>query len=211
MKVILQESYMSLGEAGDVINVKPGYARNFLIPNKLAVSATAGNLRLFADKAKELAAKKEKERDNSKKTLAALEKVEIVLKRKVSEEGKLFGSITTKELEAEFLKLGAKVDRRQIVMGRQIKMMGDYTILVKLVGGLKTQVPLKILSETPLKSQIRAEAEAAENARSAAAQAAAEKAAFTEEKKAGEKTEKKAEKPTKKAAKKAKDSTSEEN
>jgi large subunit ribosomal protein L9 len=199
MKVILQESYMSLGEAGDVINVKPGYARNFLIPNKLAVSATAGNLRLFADKAKEIALKKEKERENSKKTLGSLEKVELVLKRKVSEEGKLFGSITTKELEAEFAKLGVKVDRRQIVMGRQIKMMGDYSILVKLVGGLKTNVPLKILSETPLKSQLRAEAEAADNAKAAAAQA--ERNAATEVK------------DSKKAAKKAKksDSTSEEN
>ena len=153
MKVILQESYMNLGEAGEIVNVKPGYARNFLIPEKIAVTATAGNVRKFADKAKELAARKEKERDNSKKILAALENVEITLKKRVSEDGKLFGSVTTKELEAEFHTRGAQVDRRQIVIGQPIKMAGEYSILVKLVGGMKASIPLKVVSEAPPKDE----------------------------------------------------------
>jgi len=151
MKVILKESYMNLGEAGDVLDVRPGYARNFLIPEKIAVTATKANIQFFLDKTKEIEAKKLKDRENAKRIVEALEKVSITLKKKMSEDGKLFGSITTKELEGEFAKLGTPIDRRQLVLGSQIKMAGDYTILVKLVGGLRAQVPLKILSDAPPK------------------------------------------------------------
>lgn len=151
MKVILSESYMSLGEAGDVVNVKPGYARNFLLPQKIAVSATAANVKRFLDKTKEIEAKKTAERESSKKTLGILEGLKIKIVKKVSDEGKLFGSITTKDLEEEFSRLGAKVDRRQIVLGRQIKMVGEYQILVKLVGGMKANVPLTIEAEAKKK------------------------------------------------------------
>jgi large subunit ribosomal protein L9 len=152
MKVVLKESYMSLGEAGDVVDVRPGYARNFLIPEGLALTATRANLKLFEDKAKEMQSKREKERDNSKKILGVIEKMTLTLKKKVSDEGKLFGSVTTKELEELFAKQGAPVDRRQIVLGKQIKMIGDYTILVKLVGGMKANVALQVVSETPLRN-----------------------------------------------------------
>jgi large subunit ribosomal protein L9 len=152
MKVILTESYMSLGEAGEAVEVRSGYARNFLIPQKIAVSATLANLKKYEDKAKELNAKREKERDNSKKTLSTIEKLSITLKKKTSDEGKLFGSVTTKEIEEAFKQQGATVDRRQIVISKQVKMIGDYSILVKLVGGLKATIPLKIVPETPLKS-----------------------------------------------------------
>ncbi len=151
MKIILQESYMNLGEAGDLVDVKPGYARNFLIPERIAVTATKANQKRFEDKAKELTEKKTRERDNSKKTVELLEKLSITIKKKVSEDGKLYGAVTTKELEAEFLAKGATVDRRQIVLGKQIKMAGEYQILVKLVGGLKTTVPLNVVSDAPPK------------------------------------------------------------
>ena len=151
MKVILSESYMSLGEAGVLVEVRPGYARNFLLPQRIAVTATRANIKRFEEKSKELATKKEKERENSKKLHSVLEKMELVLKKKVSDEGKLFGSVTTKDLEDQFVKTGAQVDRRQIVLGRQIRMVGDYKILVKLVGGLKANVTLKVVSEAPPK------------------------------------------------------------
>ncbi len=164
MKIILKDSYMNLGEAGDVVDVRPGYARNYLIPEKIAVTATAANIKLFEDKAKELTAKKETERANSKKLVAALEKVSLTLKKKVADDGKLFGSVTTKELEVEFSKAGTPVDRRQIVLGQQIKMAGEYSILVKLVGGLRATVPLHVVSDAPpkvIEEEDREEAEAA--------------------------------------------------
>ena len=101
MKVILQESYMNLGEAGDLVDVRPGYARNFLLPEKIAVTATAANVKRFQDKAKELTQKKTSERENSKKVAETLASIQLTLKKKVSEDGKLFGSVTTKDIEAE--------------------------------------------------------------------------------------------------------------
>ncbi len=153
MKVIMQESYMNLGEAGDIVNVAPGYARNFLIPQKFAVTATQANLKRAQDKAKELTAKKERERENSKKLSEQLTGLKVLIKTKVSDDGKLFGAITTKQIEEELNKLGAKVDRRQIVMGQQIKLVGDYSVLVKLVGGIKVNIPLTIMTDAAPKAQ----------------------------------------------------------
>lgn len=187
MKVILNESYMNLGEAGDLVDVKPGYARNFLIPQKIAVTATAANVRKFQDKVKELEKKKESERSNSKKILSVIEKLTLTVKKKVADDGKLFGSVTTKDLEEAFKANGATVDRRQIVLGQQIKMVGDYSILVKLVGGMKTNVPLKVISDAPKREGAFAvEEQAAATAPEAAAETSAKKKSS---KKAAAKTE----------------------
>jgi large subunit ribosomal protein L9 len=147
MRVILQESYMNLGEAGELVNVKPGYARNFLIPNKIAVSATPANTKLFQDKAKEIEKKRLTEREKSQKLMDALKDVSVTLIKKVGDDGKLYGSVSSKEVEEALAKQNHIVDRRMIVMGQQIKMLGEYPILIKLVGGMKTQITLKIAPE----------------------------------------------------------------
>jgi large subunit ribosomal protein L9 len=147
MKVILEKSYMGLGEAGDLVEVRNGYARNFLIPQKIAVTATEQNVRVFQDKARKMQEKKELDRKGAKELLGQLEKVSLVIRKRVSEDGRLYGSVTTKEIEEAFIQKGATVDRRQVVLGQQIKMIGEYNILVKLVGGLKASVPLKVEGE----------------------------------------------------------------
>lgn len=152
MRVILKESYMNLGEAGELVNVKPGYARNFLLPNKIAVSATPANTKLFQDKAKEIEKKRLTEREKSQKLMDALKDVTVTLIKKVGDDGKLYGSVSSKDVEEALLKQNHLVDRRMIVMGQQIKMLGDYPILIKLVGGLKTQVTLKIAPEQAKKN-----------------------------------------------------------
>jgi large subunit ribosomal protein L9 len=152
MRVILQESYMNLGEAGELVNVKPGYARNFLLPNKIAVSATPANTKLFQDKAKEIEKKRLTEREKSQKLMDALKDVTVTLIKKVGDDGKLYGSVSSKDVEEALLKQNHVVDRRMIVMGQQIKMLGDYPILIKLVGGLKTQITLKIAPEQAKKN-----------------------------------------------------------
>src|SRR5262245_46341895 len=126
MKVILQESYMSLGEAGEIVNVKPGYARNFLIPNKVAVSATPANIKFFQDKAKELEKKRGAEREKSQKLADGLKGVVISLTKKVGEDGKLYGSVSSKEIEEALAAQNHAVDRRMIVMGQQIKTAGEF-------------------------------------------------------------------------------------
>ncbi|HVJ64501.1 MAG TPA: 50S ribosomal protein L9 [Bdellovibrionota bacterium] len=157
MKVILKNSYMSLGEAGEIVEVKPGYARNFLIPQGIAVSATTANLRLVADQGKAFEAKKLQERDNSKQLLEKLNGLSgITIEKKVSDDGRLYGSVTAKDIEEALAKAGAAVDRRMIVLGQQIKMAGEYKVLVRLVGGLKTQVPVAIVSDAPKKNVVEA-------------------------------------------------------
>ncbi|MEZ4814010.1 MAG: 50S ribosomal protein L9 [Bdellovibrionota bacterium] len=152
MKVILKESYMNLGEAGDIVSVKPGYARNFLLPTKLAVSATPANLKLFQDKQKEIEAKKTAVREESEKLMNALNGIDVKIVKKVGDDGKLFGSVSSKEIEEALAAASHKVDRRMIVMGQQIKMVGDYPIMIKLVGGMKAQVTLKIEAEASKKN-----------------------------------------------------------
>lgn len=154
MKVILKNSYMSLGEAGEVVEVKPGYARNFLIPQGIAVSATTANMRMVTDQAKAFETKKLQERDNSKQLLEKLNSLSggVTISKKVSDDGRLYGSVTAKDIEEALGKAGALVDRRMIVLGQQIKMAGEYKVLVRLVGGLKTQIPLNIVSDAPKKN-----------------------------------------------------------
>jgi large subunit ribosomal protein L9 len=147
MKIILNQSYMNLGEIGDVLEVKPGYARNFLIPQGIAKRATLANLRVLQDQAKKLEAQKATDRSSAQGLLKQLEGVTIKILKKVSEDGRLYGSVTTKEVESAFSDKKILVDRRQIVLGQAIKMLGDYSIMVKLFGGLKAMVPLKVESD----------------------------------------------------------------
>ncbi len=151
MKVILKESYMNLGEAGDIVNVKPGYARNFLLPTKLALSATPANMKLFQDKQKEIETKKSKVREESQALQTSLQGVTVVLTKKVGDDGRLFGSVSSKEIEEALTAKELKVDRRMIVLGRQIKAAGEYPILIKLVGGMKANIVLKIEAEVSKK------------------------------------------------------------
>jgi large subunit ribosomal protein L9 len=147
MKLILSQSYMNLGEIGDIVDVKPGYARNFLIPQGIAKRATAANLRALADQAKKLEIKKAEDLAAAQKTLAQIEGMSLRIIKKVSEDGRLYGSVTTKEVEAAFAEKGVTIDRRQVVLGQQIKMAGDYSILVKLFGNLKANVKLSVSGE----------------------------------------------------------------
>lgn len=153
MKIILNQSYMNLGEIGDIKDVKPGYARNFLIPEGIAKRATAANLRALEDQAKKLAAQKNEDRTSAQKTLGQLEGTSLKIIKKVSEDGRLYGSVTTKEVEAAFAAKGIVIDRRQVVLGQAIKMAGEYSILIKLFGGLKANVPLSVGGEEKIKNK----------------------------------------------------------
>jgi len=168
MKVILNQSYMNLGEVGDVLEVKPGYARNFLLPQGIAKRATLANLRVLQDQAKKLEAQKSADRSSAQGLLKQLEGVSVKIQKKVSEDGRLYGSVTTKEVEAAFADKKIVIDRRQIVLGQAIKMTGEYSIMIKLFGGLKAMVPLVVesdgttkLAAAPVYTDLKAEAAAA--------------------------------------------------
>lgn len=133
MKVILLEDVKNVGKKGSLINAKDGYARNFLFPKNLAIEATPTNLKNL-ENAKKLQEEKEKEiYEEAKKLEEELMKITIVIKSKAGENGKLFGSITTKEI-AETLEAdkGINIDKRKFELDEVIKAVGEYSVKVRL-------------------------------------------------------------------------------
>lgn len=133
MKVILLEDVKNVGKKGALINAKDGYARNFLFPKNLAIEATPTNLKNL-ENAKKLQEEKEKEiYEEAKKLEEELMKITIVIKSKAGENGKLFGSITTKEI-AETLESdkGINIDKRKFELDEIIKTVGEYSVKVRL-------------------------------------------------------------------------------
>lgn len=133
MKVILKEDVKALGKKGKVCEVSDGYARNFLIPRGLAVEATQGNVQDLAHKQKQEEQRKQKEKEAALALAARLEAMDVVLRVKVGEKGRLFGSVTNKEI-AEVLEkeYNLKLDKRKIELKEPIKAIGGHTITVKL-------------------------------------------------------------------------------
>lgn len=132
MKVILQKDVKGLGKAGAVVNAADGYARNYLLPKGLAVVASDGNISNLKQKEASAAKKKEKELLEAKELGSKVTKTEIILPVKVGDGGRLYGSITNKDI-ADFLeKKGLKVDRRKIELKETIKALGEYEVSVKL-------------------------------------------------------------------------------
>jgi large subunit ribosomal protein L9 len=132
MKVILLDDVAKLGRRGDVRDVSDGYARNFLIPKKLALSATAGNLTNLEHIKKQQDAKAGRIKDDAEALRRRIEGLSYEERRQASEEGKLFGSVTSQDI-AEFLeKNGVKIERRRIVLDEPIKALGESTVGVRV-------------------------------------------------------------------------------
>lgn len=166
MQVILKKDVLNLGEAGDLINVKDGYARNFLLPQKIAEIATAGALK---NREQNLARIKAKQEKLHQQALENAEKIQAVgsieLAAKAGETGKLFGTITTKKLAEELLaKSGIEVDRKNISLNAPINKVGEYKMLIKLTSKVKTELAVVISASEILKDHIEEEVVAEETA-----------------------------------------------
>ncbi len=147
MKVILKDSVPNLGDFGDQVTVADGYARNYLIPRGLAVEATKGNINQFeAEKAgylKKAAALKEK----AERLKSELEAVTLNFTRKASEEEKLFGSVTSMDIEAALKEKGFDIDRKQILLSEPIKSLGVFNVGVKLHPEVVAEVKVWVVKE----------------------------------------------------------------
>tara|TARA_Y100000590_G_C15628938_1_gene980419 strand:- start:781 stop:1227 length:447 start_codon:yes stop_codon:yes gene_type:complete len=147
MKVILLKSHENMGNVGDVVNVKNGYARNFLIPNKIASPATEKNIKdlnLFI-KAQEI--KEAKDRTNMELLLKQLNKLTIKLSLQAGEEDKLFGSVTSQMIVDELLKEGYTIDKKEILLEEPIKSLGNHFVEINLGFELKAKLKIKISAE----------------------------------------------------------------
>jgi large subunit ribosomal protein L9 len=148
MKVILQQDVKGLGKAGDVVNASDGYARNYLIPKKLATEASAGNLNSIKLQKKAEEKRQAEAQEKAEKLRDRLEKVTVSMKAKSGEGGRLFGSITNKEI-AEMLEKqhGIALDKRKISLNEPIKDLGDTTVEVKVYPGVTGTLKIKVQSE----------------------------------------------------------------
>ncbi len=132
MKVILRQDMEKLGKAGDVVNVKNGYARNYLLPKEIAYEATPGNLRRFEEEKKRMMMQSEREKRNAEQLAKELEKASCTISMAVGEEDKLFGSVTSQDIADALKEKGIEIDKRKIHLEEPIKALGIYTVPVRL-------------------------------------------------------------------------------
>ena len=145
MKVILMSNVENLGEAGDVITVKPGYARNKLIPTGLALRASKRNIAVAVEQNRVAIAKVERENQAMEILAKKLSKVEITIEVKVGEEEKMFGSITNKDIYKELIDKGFELDKNQISINEPIKALGIYHITVNVTKDITSDVKLYVI------------------------------------------------------------------
>ena len=146
MKVILLEDVKSVGKKGELVNASDGYAKNFLFPKKLAVEATKSNLNDFELKQKAEAKRKKEELEQSQNMAKELENKTVTVKVKTGENGKLFGSVTNKEVAEEIVKqTGMQIDKKKVSIGDPIKMVGERTAVIKLHPKVSAEITIKIV------------------------------------------------------------------
>ena len=149
MQVILREDMPNLGKSGELVNVKPGYGRNYLIPQGLAVLATERNVRLVEHHKKVIAARNAKLQKDAQAVADKLSSLSVRIERQTGEGGKLYGSISTRDVEEAVRALGVTVDRKKLVIENPIKSTGEYTVELKLGQGVVGKIKLTVAESKP--------------------------------------------------------------
>ena len=159
MQVILKKDVQNLGEAGELVNVKDGYARNFLIPKNFAEIATEGALKNREQNLARIQAKQEKLHQEALAKASEIEKLgQIELSARAGESGKLFGTITTKKLCEELKeKANIEVDRKTVSLNAPINKVGEFTMLIKLTSKVKTELKVVVTASEVVKESIEEE------------------------------------------------------
>ncbi len=148
MKIVLREDVDKLGDRGQVVNVSPGYARNFLFPKALAFEATAGNMRQIELRKKVWVVREAKETEDANKLAARVAEIKIVIAKKVGEHDTLYGSVTSQEI-ADLLKAkGVEVDRRKIQLHDPIRALGSYDVPIKIHRQVVASVSVQVVAES---------------------------------------------------------------
>ncbi|ACI20510.1 50S ribosomal protein L9 [Thermodesulfovibrio yellowstonii] len=147
MKVILKEDVHGLGRAGQTINVKDGYARNYLLPRGLALIADEKNLKVLEYQKKKFEEQAKKKRQDAESIAERLSALELTIKAKAGEDQKLFGSITAKDIAELLQKEGFLVDKKQINISEPIKRVGEHEVEVKLLSNLSAKLKINVVAE----------------------------------------------------------------
>jgi large subunit ribosomal protein L9 len=156
MKVILTDEIRGLGTRGDIVTVKDGYARNFLIPKKLAREATTGNLKSIEQEKKKWALLAAQEKDQAQKAADSVKGMKVTIQKRVGDTGQLFGSVTANEIADALVAKGVQVEKRRIELDHPIKSLGVHDVEVRLYRDVTAHIQVEVvpqgaekLEETP--------------------------------------------------------------
>jgi len=144
MQVILREDISNLGKSGELVSVKPGYGRNYLIPQGIAVLATERNVKLLEHHKRTIAQRNAKLLKDAQSVAEKLTSLTLKFARQAGEGGKLFGTVSTRDIEEEAKKAGVALDRKKLHLAEHIKTVGEYTVDVKLSQGVVAKLKVQV-------------------------------------------------------------------
>jgi large subunit ribosomal protein L9 len=147
MKIILREDVAELGKTGDMVKVKDGYARNYLIPRKLAVVADADNIQQLDHQKKVISDTQSRRKRDAEELAKKIEAVSCTIAKPVGEKDKLFGSVTTMDIEKILQNEGLKINKKQILLDQPIKVLGVYTVLIDLHPEVQAKLKVWVVKE----------------------------------------------------------------
>jgi large subunit ribosomal protein L9 len=147
MKVVLTQDMESLGLGGEIVNVAKGYARNYLIPQGMALEATEQNIKLTEMQRKNIEIKRIKAKEDALKVKERLSGISVTIAQKVGEEDKLYGSVTTMDIADQLEKRGITVERRRMVLDKPIKSLGEFAVTVKLHPDVSASIKVVVVPE----------------------------------------------------------------
>jgi large subunit ribosomal protein L9 len=150
MELILKKTLESLGEEGDIVKVKAGYARNYLIPKKIAVIADRTNLAILQQEKTTIEARREKQRQEAEALSKKISGTAITIEHRVGEEEKLFGSVTAADIAAKLAESGVAIDKKNILLTEPIKSLGEFVVPVKVGYQMTSEITVQV---TPLEAE----------------------------------------------------------
>ncbi len=147
MRIILLESIENLGRKGEIVNVKDGYARNYLIPKGFAIKVTESNIKMIQEKQKKLEKEREKEIKTVEDLKNRIESLKLTFYKRAGEEDVLFGSVTSAEIEEKLKEEGIEIDKKKIVIKEPIKKLGEHEVEVKVHPEVRAKLKIEVLKE----------------------------------------------------------------
>ncbi|HRD01507.1 MAG TPA: 50S ribosomal protein L9 [Candidatus Saccharicenans sp.] len=147
MKIILLESVEKVGKKGDVLNVAPGFARNYLIPRRLAMEVTPSNIKMVDIRQKALKKKEEKERLTYQEMINKLNEVHLEIRRRSSDKDVIFGSVSAADIQEELVRLGFDIDKKKIMLDEPIKRLGTFTVPIKIYHEERAEIKVTVSKE----------------------------------------------------------------
>jgi len=145
MKIILRQDYESLGATGDIVEVKPGYARNYLIPKNIAMPLSKGNLKIFEEERKRVEMQHNREQRNAEELAAKLEKVSVTATVTVGEDDRIFGTVTGQNISDLLKDKGFDIDKKNITIDESVKALGIYPVTIRLHPNVETKIKLWVV------------------------------------------------------------------